>query len=198
MHSSAFQRLRATPLQRQRRQLMMWLPPPLRDTRIQSLTCFVSVHQRSRRAVTAPLTRDVTAWLCSCIKHGRAARRFECSSLPAIAMDEMLEQTGVRTAPAESRLHGENAPASPADQAPGHILQSRSSRDMKTPHVATRDIAATAHEFCLMSHGQVKAVSGAGPGRIVTYNDIACIMSGVRENRSGSSKNSAGQLQSPS
>jgi hypothetical protein len=129
--------------------------------RISTLICFVS-----RSQLVMPLRREA----CSALWPYRASDavwRGVLLLLPAFAMDEMIERTGVYYRALWNPGFMENILRQVQPIKHHGMFFGPDRPDIKTPHVATRDIAASAPQnFCLMSHGQVKAVSQCWARRI--------------------------------
>ena len=150
-----------------------WLvPPPFQQTDLNAY--MLRFTKPACDAVTAQGVKRVVA--VSSLGRGLAKSAL---LLPAFAMDEMFERTGVHYRALWSPGFMENMLRQVQPIKHQGIFSGPGRPEMKTPHVATRDIAATAAGLLLdESWTSQGGLAVLGPEDL-SHNDIACVMSEV-------------------
>ncbi len=150
-----------------------WLiPPPFQHTDLNAY--MLRFTKPACDAVTAQGVKRVVA--VSSLGRGLAKSAL---LLPAFAMDEMFERTGIHYRALWSPGFMENMLRQVQPIKHQGIFFGPGRPDMKTPHVATHDIAATAARLLLDKSWTGQGGLGVLGPEDLSCNDIACIMSEV-------------------
>jgi uncharacterized protein YbjT (DUF2867 family) len=150
-----------------------WLvPPPFQHRDLNAY--MLRFTKPACDAVTAPGVKRVVA--VSSLGRGLAKSAL---LLPAFAMDEMFERTGVYYRALWSPGFMENMLRQVQPIKHQGMFFGPDRPDRKTPHVATRDIAASAARLLLDESWTGQGGLGVLGPEDLSCNDIACIMSKV-------------------